>query len=80
MTTLTFDTNDFIQTLKSADFTEQQAQAAAKAVQNAQSSLVTTEHFDHKIDLLREENKLTRWMLAIVVAANVLPVLKPLFS
>ena len=72
MTTLTFGTQEFIQTLQDAGVDEQKAKATATAVKQAQTGLVTTEHFDNEIKLLRSETKsetkLTRWMIGALFA------------
>lgn len=57
MTTIPFDTLEASRRLREAGFDE----------------LVTREHFDAKIDLLRVENSHTRWMLGVTItlaAAN----------
>ena len=67
-----------IRDLRESDFTEKQAEEIVRVPSRSQERLVSTEHFDHEIRILREENKLTRWMLAIIIAVNVLPILKNL--
>jgi len=79
MTTITFDTLAFTRKLRDAGFDEQQAEAVVRVLAEAQSNLVTTEHFDAKIDLLRTENSHTRWILATVLAIAVANFAKQFF-
>lgn len=68
MSTVTFDTLDATRKLRDAGFDEKQAEAVVRVLSEAQSNLVTREHFDSKIDLLRNENTHTRWMLGALIA------------
>ena len=72
MSTVTFDTQDFVNKLRAAGFDEKQAEAVVRVVAEAQSHLVTREHFDAKIELLEMKfeakfDKLS-WMLGILIA------------
>lgn len=68
MSTLTFDTLDFTRRLRDAGFDEKQAEAVVRVLADSQEHIVTREHFDSKIELLRAESAHTRWMLGIVIA------------
>jgi hypothetical protein len=74
MTTITFDTLDFTRRLREAGFAENQAQAVIRVIADAQTGLVTREHFDAEIKLLREqfaaEIKLLRWMIGASLAIS----------
>lgn len=58
--------------------------SVVRVLSDAQENLVTRDHFDSEIKNLRTEIRgellLIKWMLALVVAVNVLPLLKTLFS
>ena len=78
MASVTFDTLDATRKLRDAGFDEKQAEAVVRVLSDAQSSLVTREHFDSKMelfgskmDLLRNENTHTRWMLGALIALAV---------
>ncbi|GAB6039799.1 DUF1640 domain-containing protein [Endothiovibrio diazotrophicus] len=83
MTTVTFDTLDFTRRLRDAGFNEQQAEVVVRVLAEAQDTLVTKEHFDTRMETMEAringEMKLIKWMLALVAAVNVLPILKHLF-
>ncbi|MBF0110589.1 MAG: DUF1640 domain-containing protein [Magnetococcales bacterium] len=82
MTTITFDTLKFVETLKASGFDEPQAKGMAAAIQEVQKSNMdelATKGDLRKLRLeIMSEIKLNRWMLALVVAATVLPALKTL--
>ncbi|MBF0127260.1 MAG: DUF1640 domain-containing protein [Magnetococcales bacterium] len=95
MAAITFDTLKFVETLKASGFDEPQAKGMANAIQEVQKAnmdeLVTKGDLrELKLELkgdLRElearimgEIRLNRWMLALVVAATVIPALKTLFG
>jgi hypothetical protein len=84
MTSVTFDTLSFTRRLQEAGFDEKQAETVVRVLSAAQENLVTRDRFDSEIKNLCTEIKgellLIKWMLALVVAVNVLPLLKTLFS
>ncbi|MDP1651785.1 MAG: hypothetical protein Q8L56_03585 [Rhodocyclaceae bacterium] len=79
MSTITFDTLEFTRKLRDAGFDEKQAEAVVRVMADAQAALVTREHFDIKIELLRAENSHTRWMLGIIIALAVANFAKQFF-
>lgn len=79
MTTVTFDTLEFTRKLRDAGFDEKQAEAVVRVLAEAQGGLVTVEHFDAKIDLLRIENSHTRWMLGAVLGLAIANFAKQFF-
>jgi len=79
MSTITFDTLDFTRKLRDAGFDEKQAEAVVRVIAEAQSALVTREHFDTKIELLQAENANTRWMLGVIIALAVANFAKQFF-
>jgi len=68
MSGASFDTHEFIQTLKAANFTEQQAEALARAYKAAQGeqSLVTKEFL--KVEIAELKTDLIKWMTGALIA------------
>lgn len=79
MTIVTFDTLEFTRKLRDAGFDEKQAEAVVRVLSDAQGGLVSVEHFDAKIDLLRIENSHTRWMLGAVLGLAIANFAKQFF-
>ena len=76
MSSLTFDTLQFVQTLKQAGFDEKQAEAVAAAFRNAQDQSETVTKRDLKelelkiesrFELLKGEVNLVKWMLGAIL-------------
>ena len=61
MATVTFDTLDATRKLRDAGFDEKQAETVVRVLAEAQSNLVTKEHFDAKFDRLY-------WILGVLLA------------
>ena len=84
MTTVTFNTLAFTKRLQEAGFDEKQAETVVNVLAEAQENLVTREYFDSRLEVtearLNGRLNLIQWMLAAVVVAEVLPLLKTLFS
>jgi hypothetical protein len=89
MATITFDTLKFVERLKAAGVPESQAIAEAEALQEAlgAAEVATKRDIERVEGQLREmkaeiNGKLTlvQWMLALVVAAEAVPLLGKLFS
>jgi hypothetical protein len=79
MTTITFNTLEFTRKLRDAGFDEKQAEAVVRVLADSHENIVTREHFDSKIEVLRAENAHTRWMLGIVIAIAVANFAKQFF-
>ena len=79
MSRVTFDTLEFTRKLKDAGFDEKQAETVVRVLADAQDRLVTREHFDTKIELLRMENAHTRWMIGALIALAVTNFAKQFF-
>lgn len=78
--TVTFDTLEFVEELKAAGVPEQQAMAQVRILSKAtRENLVTQQHLDLRIAEIKGELLLIKWMLALIIAATVLPVLKSVF-
>ena len=95
MTTITFDTLEFVTEMQEAGMPEKQAKAEAKILKKTLEANNRELATKTDLSILREEMKsdmramearldgelkLNRWMLTIVVAATVLPLLKGLFT
>lgn len=79
MSTITFNTLDATRRLRDAGFDEKQAEMVVRVLADAQENLVTREHFDSRIELLRTENGHTRWMLGAVLALAIANFAKQFF-
>ncbi len=83
MSTVTFDTLDFMRKLREAGFDERQAEAVVRIMADAQAALVTREHFDAKMETLetRLDAKIDKlsWMMGILIAMAVANFAKQFF-
>jgi hypothetical protein len=61
MATITFDTYDFVQTLKDAGIQESQAKAIADGLKK-----IDFEHMTSKRDLLEQKVDLIKWMIGLM--------------
>ena len=84
MATVTFDTHKFIRKLETGGFSQQQAEAFKDA--SGEAGIATKRDIERLESQVREmkaelNGKLTlvQWMLALVVAAEAVPVLSKLF-
>jgi hypothetical protein len=68
MTTITFDTLEATRRLRDAGFDEKQSETVVRVLSDAQSQLVTREHFDLKFALMEAKLDKVGWMLAAVMA------------
>lgn len=83
MSTITFDTHEFVSKLRAAGFDEKQAEAVVRVVVESQSNLVTREHFDSRVALLETKfeakfDKLS-WMMGILIAIAIANFAKQFF-
>lgn len=81
MTTITFDTLKYSQQLEKAGIPREQAEAMAYVQKESLSEIMETQ-VATKSDIVRLEGKITlvQWMLAVIMAAVVLPILKGFFN
>ncbi|WP_044413827.1 CCDC90 family protein [Thiomicrospira microaerophila] len=63
MSTITFDTLKFVKTLKSSGMSEDQAEAIANAVRDAQETQLVA-----KLDLVAHKIEMIKWIIALLVA------------
>ena len=68
MSTITFDTLDATRRLRDAGFDEKQAEAVVRVLSDAQSNLVTREHFDSSMALIDAKFDKLSWMMGIMIA------------
>jgi len=81
---VTFDTQEYVNNLKSGGFSDEQANSMANAQKIAISEAMNTtlatkadiNQTDKKIDEVKAELVLVKWMLGVVIAVEVLPLLK----
>ena len=84
MASITFDTLKFAQRLKEAGVPDKQAEAEAEALaevfQSNLDQLPTKSDLDHRLKemeaRLMGQITLVKWMLALVIIVNVVPVMK----
>jgi hypothetical protein len=79
MTTVTFDTLELTAALKQSGIEQQQAEAIVKAIVKAQGELVTKDYLDIKLAPITADLVLLKWMLGLILAANLSLVLKAFF-
>ncbi|MDY0137423.1 MAG: hypothetical protein RBS36_09660 [Thiomicrospira sp.] len=77
MSVITFDTLKFVKTLRSSGMSEEQAEAIANAVKDAQETqLVTKYDLQKEFEPVRKELLLIKWMIGLVIAIQVVPLLQ----
>ena len=91
MTTITFDTLELVDKLKTAGIPQEQAEAVVRVIADAQETLVSNITLDHRLketelrsdarfERIDGELKLNRWMLGILIAGVMSLVLKTFFT
>ena len=68
MTTITFDTLKFVERLKLAGVSEEQAKAEVEALTNALNETIATRELATKIDLEVIKADLIKWMAGLLLA------------
>lgn len=90
MTTITFDTLELVDKLKSAGIPQAQAEAVVRVIADAQDGLVTKHDLTEakneikadmnvRFERIDGELKLNRWMLGVLLAGVISLVLKAFF-
>lgn len=83
MSIITFDTLEFTRKLREAGFDERQAEVVVRVMADAQSALVTREHFDARMETLetRLDSKVDKlsWMMGILIALSIANFAKQFF-
>lgn len=82
MATVTFDTHKFVRKLKEAGFDEKQAEAVSEAFRDAQFETEPLTKKDLQIELapVRSDLPILKWMMGLVFAAEVMPLLAKLLA
>ncbi len=82
MVTVTFDTHKFVRKLKEAGFDEKQAEAVSEAFRDAQAENEPLTKKDLQLELapVRSDLVILKWMLGLVFAAEVMPLLAKLLA
>ena len=90
MTTITFDTLELVDKLKTAGIPQEQAEAVVRVISEAQNGLVTKHDLTEakneikadmnvRFERIDGELKLNRWMLGVLLAGVISLVLKAFF-
>jgi len=83
MTTITVDTLQLVEQLRSAGIPQEQAEAVVRVIAKSQDSLVTKDHLDSKLESslapLRTDLAVLKWMMGLVMAGVMSLVLKNFF-
>jgi hypothetical protein len=68
MSTITFDTLDATRRLRDAGFDEKQAETVVRVLSDAQSNIVTREHFDSRMSVVDVKFDKLTWMMGVLIA------------
>ena len=87
MSTVTFDTLELVDMLKSSGISQAQAEAVVRVIAKAQDSIATKHDINElklemsaRFERIDGEMKLNRWMLGAVLASSLSLVLKTFFN
>ncbi|MBK1619437.1 DUF1640 domain-containing protein [Lamprobacter modestohalophilus] len=78
MATVTFDTLELVDKLKTAGFAPEQAEAVVRAIGTAQDELVTKANLEQALASIRTDLTLLKWMMGAVLAGIVSLIIKAL--
>lgn len=76
MATITVDMLDFTRRLREAGFNEKQVETVVRVLSDAQSSLVTQEHFDNELTQLEQRMTIKLGTLMVVSVGAVAALVK----
>jgi hypothetical protein len=83
MTTVTFDTLQLVDKLKSAGIPQEQAEAVVRVIVEAQETLVTRDYLDNRLDKvlapIYTDLAVLKWMIGVLLAGVISLVLKAFF-
>ena len=79
MATITVDTLDATRRLRDAGFDEKQAEQVVRVLADAQSNLVSREHFDAKFAVVEAKMDKLAWMMGILIAIAIANFAKQFF-
>ncbi|MBF0135442.1 MAG: CCDC90 family protein [Magnetococcus sp. DMHC-1] len=80
MAITSFDTLEFVETLEASGFTKEQSKGMVGAFKKAQDDQLKELATKGDTAIIKSELILIKWMLAMVIAATVLPALKTLLG
>ncbi|MBK9444312.1 MAG: DUF1640 domain-containing protein [Comamonadaceae bacterium] len=79
MATVTFDTLQLVEQLRSAGISQEQAEAVVKVIAKSQDSLVTQQGLEAALTPLRTDLAVLKWMMGLMIAGVMSLVLKTFF-
>jgi len=80
MTTITFDTLDLVDKLKTAGIPQEQAEAVVRVIADAQETLEYIDHkFDNKLASIYTDLAVLKWMMGFIMAGVLSIVVKTFF-
>ncbi len=79
MSTVTFDTLEATRRLRDAGFDEKQVEMVVRVLSDAQSNLVTREHFDARFTMVEAKMDKLSWMIGALIAIAVANFAKQFF-
>jgi len=80
MTSVTFDTLELVDKLKSAGIPQEQAEAVVRVIAEAQNKLVTRDDLEISLSPLKTDLAVLKWMIGILIADVMSIVIKTFFS
>ena len=80
MTTITFDTLELVDKLKTAGIPQEQAEAVVRVIADAQIKLVTKDDLEISLSPLKTDLAVLKWMIGILIAGVMSLVLKTFFA
>lgn len=83
MATVTFDAHDVVMKVREAGFDEKQAEVIVRVIAASQDELITSTHFDLKIEKelapIKAELLVIKWMMGVLIAIAVANFAKQFF-
>ncbi len=79
MTTVTFDTLQLVEKLKSSGISQEQAEAMVRTIAEAQTQLITKTDLDIALAPLRSDLAILKWMMGVLLAGVLSLILKTFF-
>ncbi|MFI3158150.1 MAG: DUF1640 domain-containing protein [Methylococcaceae bacterium] len=79
MTTVTFDTLELVDKLKTAGIPQAQAEAVVRVIAEAQNRLVTRDDLEIALSPLKTDLAVLKWMMGILIAGVMSILIKTFF-
>jgi hypothetical protein len=84
MSTVTFDTLELVEKLKTAGFAQEQAEAVVRVIADAQQDLVTRAYLDQALQRelapIRTGIAVLKWMMGVVIGGLVALIITSFFA